>query len=303
MIPFRYHWKEALMGVKRKAAVTAAQRLTLEKEMLLSGKKPKSIFSSAQQRTAVRLLSGFFAMMLIFTILSRIATDLTIAKVRTDTVKPGVLVQSYTTPGTLEARDTLDIVLPGNLRISNRMVQAGDCVNAGDEILKLDLDSIQTVTEQLENEINILNLKINNLSYEIPSADTKMLQLAENNLRYAQADYVQLVAALEAAGVQVEQDLKEAQNRYHQELKQPKTAWMQLKKRWVMRNIAVGKLFRPPRNHCQRPKAYIHQQKAPVSVQPGNLLRRGRRFRRQKRLLNPLGRTRLMKNAQQPRSG
>ena len=35
MIPFRYHWKEALMGVKRKAAVTAAQRLTLEKEMTM----------------------------------------------------------------------------------------------------------------------------------------------------------------------------------------------------------------------------------------------------------------------------
>lgn len=233
MIPFRYHWKEALMGVKRKAAVTAAQRLTLEKEMLLSGKKPKSIFSSAQQRTAVRLLSGFFAMMLIFTILSRIATDLTIAKVRTDTVKPGVLVQSYTIPGTLEARDTLDIVLPGNLRISNRMVQAGDCVNAGDEILKLDLDSIQTVTEQLENEINILNLKINNLSYEIPSADTKMLQLAENNLRYAQTDYVQLVAALEAAGVQVEQDLKEAQNRYHQELNDLEKAKVQAKEEGI----------------------------------------------------------------------
>ena len=109
-VPFHLHWKETLMGVKRKAAVTAAQRLTLEKEMLLSGKKPKSIFSSAQQRTAVRLLSGFFAMMLIFTILSRIATDLTIAKVRTDTVKPGVLVQSYTIPGTLEARGPADVV-------------------------------------------------------------------------------------------------------------------------------------------------------------------------------------------------
>lgn len=185
---FKKRKKEALTGVKRKAAVTAAQRLALEKEMLLSGKKPKSIFSSAQQRTAVRLLSGFFAMMLIFTILSRIATDLTIAKVRTDTVKPGVLVQSYSIPGTLEARDTLDVVLPGNIRISNRMVQEGDCVDAGDEILKLDLDSIQTVTEQLENEINILNLKIDNLSCEMPGADTKMLQLAENNLRYAQAE-------------------------------------------------------------------------------------------------------------------
>ena len=249
MIPFRYHWKEALMGVKRKAVVTAAQRLTLEKEMLLSGKKPKSIFSSAQQRTAVRLLSGFFAMMLIFTILSRIATDLTIAKVRTDTVKPGVLVQSYTIPGTLEARDTLDIVLPGNLRISNRMVQAGDCVNAGDEILKLDLDSIQTVTEQLENEINILNLKINNLSYEIPSADTKMLQLAENNLRYAQADYVQLVAALEAAGVQVEQDLKEAQNRYHQELNDLEKAKVQAKEEGIetAENLSLIHISEPTR--------------------------------------------------------
>ena len=113
------------------------------------------------------------------------------------------------------------------------MVQAGDCVNAGDEILKLDLDSIQTVTEQLENEINILNLKINNLSYEIPSADTKMLQLAENNLRYAQADYVQLVAALEAAGVQVEQDLKEAQNRYHQELNDLEKAKVQAKEEGI----------------------------------------------------------------------
>ena len=103
--------KEALMGIKRKAAVTAAQRLTLEKEMLLSGKKPKSIFSSAQQRTAVRLLSGFFAMMLIFTILSRIATDLTIAKVRTDTVKPGVLVQyrAHWRQGTLWILSCLEI--------------------------------------------------------------------------------------------------------------------------------------------------------------------------------------------------
>ena len=225
--------KEALMGIKRKAAVTAAQRLTLEKEMLLSGKKPKSIFSSAQQRTAVRLLSGFFAMMLIFTILSRIATDLTIAKVRTDTVKPGVLVQSYTIPGTLEARDTLDIVLPGNLRISNRMVQAGDRVKAGDEVLTLDLDYVRAATEQLENEIDILNLKIGNLSNEVPSADTKMLQLAENNLRYAQADYVQLVAALEASGIQVEQDLKEAQNRYHQELNDLEKAKVQAKEEGI----------------------------------------------------------------------
>ncbi len=106
---FKKRKKEALTGVKRKAAVTAAQRLALEKEMLLSGKKPKSIFSSAQQRTAVRLLSGFFAMMLIFTILSRIATDLTIAKVRTDTVKPGVLVQSYSIPGTLWTLSCLEI--------------------------------------------------------------------------------------------------------------------------------------------------------------------------------------------------
>ena len=308
--------KEALMGIKRKAAVTAAQRLTLEKEMLLSGKKPKSIFSSAQQRTAVRLLSGFFAMMLIFTILSRIATDLTIAKVRTDTVKPGVLVQSYTIPGTLEARDTLDIVLPGNLRISNRMVQAGDRVKAGDEVLTLDLDYVRAATEQLENEIDILNLKIGNLSNEVPSADTKMLQLAENNLRYAQADYVQLVAALEASGIQVEQDLKEAQNRYHQELNDLEKAKVQAKEEGIetaengldaaQKALGDAQYSRDEAVSAARKslsEAESVYSSAPVSVQPGNLLRRSRRFRRQKRLLNPLERALLMKNAPPPRSG
>ena len=127
----------------------------------------------------------------------------------------------------------LDIVLPGNLRISNRMVQAGDRVKAGDEVLTLDLDYVRAATEQLENEIDILNLKIGNLSNEVPSADTKMLQLAENNLRYAQADYVQLVAALEASGIQVEQDLKEAQNRYHQELNDLEKAKVQAKEEGI----------------------------------------------------------------------
>ena len=215
---FHSRWKEILVDIKRKAAINVTKRLTLEREMFLYGKKPKPIFSSTQQKTAVQLLFGFFGMMLLFTILSRLATDLTIAKVRTDTVKAGVLVQTYSIHGTLEARDTLDIVLPGNLRISNVMVQAGDCVKMGDEILQLDLAHIWTVTEQLENEIDILNLKIENLSNEIPSTDTEMLQLAENNLRYAKENYIQLVEALEVAGTQVKKDLKDAHNKYDQEL-------------------------------------------------------------------------------------
>lgn len=172
-------------------------------------------------------------MMLVFTILSGIAADLTVAKVRTDTVKAGVLARRYTIPGTLEARDTLDIVLPGNLRISGWMVQAGDRVSAGDELLKLDPDHIRTMTEQLENEITILNLENENLSDEIPGADTEMLQLAENNLRYAQEDYAQLAAALEAAGIQVEKDLKDAQSKYDQELADLEKAKVQAKEEGI----------------------------------------------------------------------
>lgn len=212
----RNHWKEIYVTIKGKMVASGKKRLDVEREYLLCGEKPKSIFSNRQQKAAARLLSGFFVMMLVFTLLSRMATSLIIAKVTTDTAKAGVLTKRYIVSGIVEAKDTIDVVLPGNLRISNVMVQIGEYINTGDEILKLDSDGIQTVIEKLEDEIHILNVKIENLSNGISSVDTERIQLAENNLRYAQEDYERLLYTLEMSKKRIEEDLKDAQNNYAQ---------------------------------------------------------------------------------------
>ncbi len=212
------NWKADLMEIKRKIFISSTAKLVQEKELFLRKEQPKSIFSNYQQKTTIRLLLNFFIMMLVLTLLSRIANSLTIAQVTTDTIKSGFLTQRYTIPGTVETQDTLDIVLPSGLRISNIMVEVGDRINAGDKILQLDLNGIQTIIEQLENEIYLLDMKITNLSNGISSVNTEQIQRAENNLKYAKEDYEHLLNNLEISNHRAEEDLAEAQIKYEEAL-------------------------------------------------------------------------------------
>ena len=216
--------KERLSELKGLAAASSETRLAVERERLLRGEKPRSMFSNRQQSAAARLLAGFFVMILALTFLSRMAASLTIAEVSTGSARAGVLTQRYFIPGTIEARDTLDITLPGGLRISGVMVQEGDSVDAGDALLKLDTKGLQDAIEQLENEIGIIDMRIASLSLAASSVETEQIRRAEDNLKYAREDYQRLLDALDASdassvsGRRAEEDLRDAQTRYNDAL-------------------------------------------------------------------------------------
>ena len=216
--------KGRLSALKGLAAASGETRLAVERERLLRGEKPKSMFSSRQQSAAARLLAGFFAMILALTFLSRMAASLTIAEVSTGSARAGILTRRYTIPGTVEARDTLDITLPGGLRISSVMVQEGDSVDAGDALLRLDVDGLQDAIEQLENEIGIIDMRIASLSLGTASVETEQIRRAEDNLKYAKEDYQRMLDALDASdasrisGSRAEEDLRDAQARYSEAL-------------------------------------------------------------------------------------
>lgn len=216
--------KERLSELKGLAAASSETRLAVERERLLRGEKPRSMFSNRQQSAAARLLAGFFVMILALTFLSRMAASLTIAEVSTGSARAGVLTQRYVIPGTIEARDTLDITLPGGLRISGVMVQEGDSVDAGDALLKLDTKGLQDAIEQLENEIGIIDMRIASLSLAASSVETEQIRRAEDNLKYAREDYQRLLDALDASdassasGSRAEEDLWDAQTRYNDAL-------------------------------------------------------------------------------------
>ena len=219
-----WNWKKSISEMKNRASASGETRLALERERLLNGEKPKFLFSDRQQRAAAYLLAGFFVMMLALTVLSRVAVSLTIAEVSTETARAGVLTQRYSIPGAVEAQDTLDVVLPGNLRISGMMVRVGDLVKAGDSLLKLDMDVLQAAMKQLENDIRVIDMKIANLSMGISNAGTEQIQRAESNLKYAQKDYQRLLTSLEAPSAsnvsssRAAEDLNEAQIRYNEAL-------------------------------------------------------------------------------------
>lgn len=216
--------KERLSELKGLAAASSETRLAVERERLLRSEKPRSMFSNRQQSAAARLLAGFFVMILALTFLSRMAASLTIAEVSTGSARVGVLTQRYVIPGTIEARDTLDITLPGGLRISGVMVQEGDSVDAGDVLLKLDIDGLQDAIAQLENEIGIIDMRIASLSLAASSVETEQIRQAEDNLKYAREDYQRLLGALDASdassvsGRRAEEDLRGAQARYNDAL-------------------------------------------------------------------------------------
>lgn len=200
-------------------------RLVREKQRLRRGERPKPVFSDRQQRSAARLLAGFFVMMLVLTFLSRTAVSLTLARVTTGTIKSGVLTQRYSLPGVTEAQNTMEILLPGGLLVSGVTVQAGDYVEVGDEILRLDLDGVQSAIEQMESEIQVLDGRMKSLSAGSGDTETESLQRAENNLKYAREDYARLIESQEASrasggvsGGRAEEDLRDAQIKYGEAL-------------------------------------------------------------------------------------
>lgn len=206
--------KSSFMQAGEEASLRGKKRLENERERLLRGEKPKSRFSNKQQRTAARLLIGFFLLIIAFTLLSRGATSLAIASVTAASPKSGVITQRFTLSGTIEAQDSLEILLPANLRITNVLVKAGDRVQEGDPLLEVDADQMQDLLQQLEHEVEILELKLENSSKEQAETGTDQIKQAEKNLQYAQEDYQNLESELELDASRLDEDLKAAQDAY-----------------------------------------------------------------------------------------
>lgn len=226
-------WKTHFSQIKSKTLEKTSKKLELERERLLRGEKPKSRFSNRQQRAAARMLAGFFIMMLALTVLSRMAVGLTVAQVTTSEAKAGVLTQRFNFSGSIETQETLDVLLPGDLRISGWTVREGDRVAVGDKLLSLDPDSVQKKIEQLQDEVTVLNMKISNLANGISTADSSLVARAEAALAQAQEDYDRLINGLEISDGRVEEDLKAAQENYDTALTALETAKTQAKQQLI----------------------------------------------------------------------
>lgn len=213
-----YHLFENTKQIAADSQGAIKNRLELEKERLLSGKRPEHLFQNPQQNKALKLLATFFAVMLILTVISRTATAMAIAEVSVETSKAGILTQRYTLSGSIASQNIVDVELPDEVRVSSILVQEGDRVKANDPLLEMNLEDVQDKLEQVNYEIQILDQKIANYSIDISTSQDEQIKQAEEKVKAAQQDYDLLLKSLELSENRSNEDMDQAEEDYQNAL-------------------------------------------------------------------------------------
>lgn len=213
-----YHLFENTKQIAADSQGDIKNRLELEKERLLSGKRPEHFFQNPQQNKTLKLLAAFFAVMLILTVVSRTATAMAIAEVSVETSKAGILTQRYTLSGSIASQNTVDVELPDEVRVTSILAQEGDRVKANDPLLEMNLEDVQDKLEQVNYEIQILDQKIANYSIDISTSQDEQIKQAEEKVKAAQQDYDLLLKSLELSENRSNEDMDQAEEDYQNAL-------------------------------------------------------------------------------------
>jgi len=193
------------LGIKNRIAERAEE----EKALLRAGEAPRPRIKNQIQRMVVRLLVGFLALMLVFTIVSSVANGATVARVQTDTFKSGVLTNRTTIDGQIEAEGDISIALPEGLRVETVYAKEGQRVSIGDALLRIDLEEISDKLTTLEKDIRILKLKIGVAESGVSGGRTDAILAAQGALDEACSDYDRLIEKLERQNSRSGEDYQE----------------------------------------------------------------------------------------------
>ena len=134
--------------------------LKQQKSMLASGEKYRPLIENRVQRIAVHSIVAFFTLIFVCTIISRISHSFTTASIHVATLTSGALTDRAEAEGTIQAASDRGITLPEGLKVVAVKTGKGSQVNAGDALLEFDVSSIEEQAKKLEDEIRILQLKI-----------------------------------------------------------------------------------------------------------------------------------------------
>lgn len=188
-----------------------AELAEAEREQLASGKRPAPRFQNKVQRVAVKALAVFFALVLAFTLISRAAVGITVARVDVKKPMTGILTQRTTISGNLAAQGDLELTLPGGIRVNQINASVGQRVNAGDVLLEMDLDGLTSAIEKLKGDISLLDLKISGAAKGNSAGSLNAVLNAQAGLKTAQEDYDRLVSGRATTDERAAEDLAQAQ--------------------------------------------------------------------------------------------
>ena len=136
------------------------EKIREQKAMLISGKKYRPLIEDRVQRMAVYLMIGFFTFMLVCTIISRVSYSFTTAHVSVASMAGKTLINRAELEGIIYASSEKGISLPDGLKAVSVNAGKGKSVEKGEVLIEFDVPAAEERIKKLEEEIRIINLKM-----------------------------------------------------------------------------------------------------------------------------------------------
>lgn len=105
----------------------------------------------------------YFAVMLIFTILSRAADSVNVIQIQVKNPQNQMVTHEVTGTGKVEGSQEMAVFVQENLQVEQVLVHAGETVKKGDALMKLSGESISSAAKELENKIKTLEGQVRDL--------------------------------------------------------------------------------------------------------------------------------------------
>lgn len=135
-------------------------------------------------------LAGLLAVMLIFTIASRVAASITVPQVTASAPTSGKIEHTVIASGTVEAGGEKAIVTEEGILVAQVNVHTGEHIEEGSVLFTLATDSLEDQIYELQNQIKKLQLENDSLRKNKTQAEAKQ----QLELKRAQEDYEETIA-------------------------------------------------------------------------------------------------------------
>ncbi len=165
--------------------------------------------SAAIQKKALRALAGFLALMVLFTLLSRAASNQIVPNVVVETPGKESLSYRISASGTVKENQLCAVNVASGIRVKKVLVNAGDRVEKGDLLLELDPEDLAEKILMKEREIQKMELGIQ--GYEAGQERKQSDQELER--RRAGEDYQRVERSADTQVERAEKAMQEAKSR------------------------------------------------------------------------------------------
>lgn len=176
----------------------------------IAGKKKEAEKRTTAASQSVFWLKGFAALLaviLFFTVVSRVAASFTVPRVTVAEIGSGKIGHDVLARGTVEAAGERAVCTLPNLLVAQVKVHVGERVEAGDLLFAVDLEQLGEQITELEEQIAKLRLE-NEAAEKNRERETKKQQIEEQR---AKEDYQDNVSRQEEAEKKRVENLQEAE--------------------------------------------------------------------------------------------